>query len=1162
MESMLPRQASLTFWAESATNPSQIATKMPAFFDCPHCDKRGFKSQRALTQHIRNSICSAARERDNVATTPARGGFVAAQAQEDIGDEGFFPPSEDDDLLQDIAPPTLQRNDIFQPIEGHDLDHLTLQMGNLLDAMAGEEDKEESDDDLDNRVNEVQARYKEEGGADEAEFSEEEEEGVAEEEDDGNEAQEDDPNEAQEAEDEDASAGGPDTYIRDQFREYCDTAKEENLPFTKEEITAIRLMKTLHDKKASLNTYDDIMLWHLRECGELFDFQTLGDSTKFIGRNTMLKKLIKRYNYENKMPFKKTIRLPISKTEVSITLHSAQAIIQRLLTDPRIEPEHYLFWEEGNPLARPPEKVDVIKDLNTGLAHAETYAKLIDPDGREALLPIVLYFDGTAVSHFHNMEVNQVSIALGTFTRVARTQDFMWGPLGYMEKISEPGGRGRKIIAEANHMETYDIPDSDDSSNESVSHMEGVGNKPDQDTHAMMECILEEFCDLQETGFLWDHHDPGTGKDTLNIHYKVFVPFLKVDGKEGDWAAGKHGSRSNTKQICRQCHIPLAEADDHLHKIKRKTVSEIRKLVEQADLNGLKALSQTYLKNAFHNLRFSLGNDWGVHGSCPAEMLHAFLLGTFKYIRNVFFEILGKDSELSKMINALAMEFGKFFVRQSDRTQPATFFSRGIQKGKLMAKDYRGVMLLMLVICRSTKGRQLLKRKKVFREHGTLDDWILLTELMLEWESYLNEPEMAVREVKRLKNKHRYIMLIIRKVSQRKEGMGLKLDKFHKILHIWEDIMQYGVPLEYDTSSNESFHKPTKGASLMTQKSAEKFTYQTALRLTEFFLVALAILEIDHGKVLWKYYDRKPQPPPAPIPESAPWTGDTRIIVRREDTGEIRFQLVSQSKYKFETRWSTDVLHFLSRLQDDLEPHLQGKPLRILTCHRRKGQIFRGHPNYRGKGAWKDWAWVNWGGEWGTLPSQIWCFVDLRGLDLPGGRSALKNEGIVIQDGVYAVVETAEKEQVDPNRPEPRSELLEPVLKTVKERHVIEGTFHATRQFYLADTEAIVDPACVVPDLGGPYNRYFVVKPRNQWAEEFRKWVLDPHKEDDFNVQLPLIPMKKKRKLLSKSKKTTEAEKEDSDKEGESDEDSQKSKESMYSKATATKPARRKRKSG
>ena len=41
------------------------------------------------------------------------------------------------------------------------------------------------------------------------------------------------------------------------------------------------------------------------------------------------------------------------------------------------------------------------------------------------------------------------------------------------------------------------------------------------------------------------------------------------------------------------------------------------------------------------------------------------------------------------------------------------------------------------------------------------------------------------------------------------------------------------------------------------------------------------------------------------------------------------------------------------------------------------------------------------------------------------------------------------------------------------------------RTFYLADTEAFVGPCCAVPDIGGPTNRYFVVKPQNEWAFVF-----------------------------------------------------------------------------
>ena len=56
------------------------------------------------------------------------------------------------------------------------------------------------------------------------------------------------------------------------------------------------------------------------------------------------------------------------------------------------------------------------------------------------------------------------------------------------------------------------------------------------------------------------------------------------------------------------------------------------------------------------------------------------------------------------------------------------------------------------------------------------------------------------------------------------------------------------------------------------------------------------------------------------------------------------------------------------------------------------------------------------------------------------------------------------------------------------------------RVFYLADVEAFVEPCCVVPDLGGPGNRYFVLKPRNKWAKEFVRWIEDPHKLDQMDT--------------------------------------------------------------
>ena len=97
-------------------------------------------------------------------------------------------------------------------------------------------------------------------------------------------------------------------------------------------------------------------------------------------------------------------------------------------------------------------------------------------------------------------------------------------------------------------------------------------------------------------------------------------------------------------------------------------------------------------------------------------------------------------------------------------------------------------------------------------------------------------------------------MHIMRKVAKRSKGMGLKLAKFHMIPHMWEDILQFGVPLECDTSANESMHEPSKKASKMTQRAADTFYLQTATRLIEFELLDLAMEEIENGRVPWDYF--------------------------------------------------------------------------------------------------------------------------------------------------------------------------------------------------------------------------------------------------------------------------------------------------------------------
>ena len=91
--------------------------------------------------------------------------------------------------------------------------------------------------------------------------------------------------------------------------------------------------------------------------------------------------------------------------------------------------------------------------------------------------------------------------------------------------------------------------------------------------------------------------------------------------------------------------------------------------------------------------------------------------------------------------------YGNLLVHQSDRDLPNTNFSQGIRKGKLMAKEFRGVLLVVAAVLKSTEGRRLLKRKKKFGGELGLTDWTWLVEMLLEWEAYLNEKRMLKKDV-------------------------------------------------------------------------------------------------------------------------------------------------------------------------------------------------------------------------------------------------------------------------------------------------------------------------------------------------------------------------------------------------------------------------------
>jgi len=506
------------------------------------------------------------------------------------------------------------------------------------------------------------------------------------------------------------------------------------------------------------------------------------------------------------------------------------------------------------------------------------------------------------------------------------------------------------------------------------------------------------------------------------------------------------------------------------------------------------------------------------------EILHHILLGTYKCVRDNFFIQIGATSQTAKEVNALAKILGKFFAHQSDRDLPKTNFAKGIFEGKIMGKEFSGVMLLIAAILASTYGQKLLKTKhgRQFKGQGAIEDWLLLVELLLEWESFLKLDLIERKYLKRLQKKHRYLMFIMKKIVKRTEGVGFKFMKFHGILHLLGDMEAYGVPNNVDTGANESHHKVTKKAAKLTQKDMSVFEKQTATRLYEYFLLDLAVAEMD-DKSVWEYFvldqERGPvNPLPLPDNNEEPVTRGTILeLTYDSDEENVGWQFAHNPNST--AGWSAKVVQYLHQLRVTARKHGVGMP-EIRTEHHRGGQIFRGHPSYRGKGAWNDWAVINWGAH-GRLPSEIWCFVDF---SEAMEEFSFRFGGITVRRGVYAVVQVTKYEKIEEDKDQKKkdkdqkkkdkdqkkdkkgkkeakepdflrnSDLFTPITKWLSD--------DGDPDHYLADVEAIVSTCCVIPDIGSEDKyRYFEVTPRMEWSKCFKAWLMDPYTHEKEEME-------------------------------------------------------------
>jgi len=134
-----------------------------------------------------------------------------------------------------------------------------------------------------------------------------------------------------------------------------------------------------------------------------------------------------------------------------------------------------------------------------------------------------------------------------------------------------------------------------------------------------------------------------------------------------------------------------------------------------------------------------------------------------------------------------------------------------------------------------------------------VSDWILAVSSLLQWHQWMKQPEMPRHQVVKSQYAVQWLMRNVANVCPRQTGMGNNTIKNHLVLHIYEDILDHGVPENVNSAYAESAHIPlSKMTARNTQKRAKTFTKQAAERYVENLAISSAVYDMECNHPAWQ----------------------------------------------------------------------------------------------------------------------------------------------------------------------------------------------------------------------------------------------------------------------------------------------------------------------
>jgi hypothetical protein len=314
---------------------------------------------------------------------------------------------------------------------------------------------------------------------------------------------------------------------------------------------------------------------------------------------------------------------------------------------------------------------------------------------------------------------------------------------------------------------------------------------------------------------------------------------------------------------------------------------------------------------------------------------------------------------------------GKALSQQSDRDLPRTYFSTGITDYKKKnGHEMQGIVLNIMVVMLSDKTRYKNLMEDYHYEGSRLSNWVLLLERLLLVEEFLRTSTFKRKHIEIFSKYFPSFLQYMKQVVNRQEGAGFKFLKFHLCTHFASDILKWGPPCCYNSSTGESNHKSLKMRSRKTQRQVDLIEEQSGVRYVEQLAINHSLnIMMDQQKI------RKDSASGQKLKKCLNLSGLSYC-----QTKDGIF-CVHNGYISDRAKWNAFVMqNTLSSILSKVIPFLsEEKNIPIYTrLTVGENQIYHADPSFK-ESIWQDWANCDWGDE-GIIPVHILIFVDLMDL--------------------------------------------------------------------------------------------------------------------------------------------------------------------------------------